>query len=480
VPKKKLPNIILIVLDTARAKSFSCYGYHRKTTPNIDRIAEEGVLYRWCFAPSNWTLPCHASLFTGLYPVNHGCNAYSLYLYENIPALPEILQNTGYNTVGISCNGLVSEPMGFRRGFNVFKECWGLGFSNFFLKGETRKERVKELIDLLRGGKFRALGRWFATRFLKNRLSVITNSVPYTRKALGVVKKVLKELLGHSSGPLFLFINLMGTHAVYNPPHPFRGTWSSRRMTHQKALGEIKAYPDYYDFYARPELQGKVNWAEITNFYDEELCFVDSVIGHIFEMVESAGFKQSTFFVITSDHGEMLGEHGLYGHIWGLYNEVIHIPMIISFPEFGFGRIVENPVQLHDLFATILEIADIPYPTPKDSISLCSSEKRTVAMSQDVDSEMDLVHIMGRNPDLSLTSPWASRSCAVVDEALIKAIATPSGYRELYDLRSDYLEEKNLGYNRKAETTGLLLCDGLFAPEGQNRKIPEQERVGDI
>lgn len=121
---KKLPNIILIVLDTARAKSFSCYGYHRKTTPNIDRIAEEGVLYKWCFSPANWTIPSHASLFTGLYPSEHGCHAGNPLLDENTPTLSELLRSVGYRTVGISCNGLVSELYGFRKGFDFFYEVW--------------------------------------------------------------------------------------------------------------------------------------------------------------------------------------------------------------------------------------------------------------------------------------------------------------------------------------------------------------------
>lgn len=449
MPKNKHPNIILIVLDTARAKNFSCYGYHRKTTPNIERIAEEGVLYKWCFSPANWTIPSHASLFTGLYPSKHLCTAYSLYLNENIVTLPEILRGAGYFTVGISCNGLISKTFGFERGFEIYKEYCGPGFLNFFLKGKTRKERFKELFCLFREGNFDAIGQWAIKKFLKNRLSVIANSVPYTRKAIYFAEKVIRQ----SSKPLFLFINLMEAHAVYNPPYPFRGKWSSPKISHQKALGKIKAYPDYYDYYAHPELQASVKWVELVNLYDEELCFVDSVIGYLFQLIESLGSHDNTFFIVTSDHGEMLGEHNLYGHVWGLYNELIHVPLVIRHPDFGSNKTVENVVQLHDLFSTILDIANLPYPAPEDSMSLCSSERRTVAICEDIDSEMDLVNINKRNPFLSICSPWDSCGWALIDESLIKIIETKWGYREVYDLKIDYSEEEKI----LTDTNGLEL-----------------------
>src|SRR3972149_8651863 len=118
------PNIIIIILDTARAQSFSCYGYKRKTTPNIDRIAQGAVLFENAISPSPWTLPAHASIFTGMYPSRHGCHERHKFLNRNLPTLPEILKNIGYRTIGISNNSWISKNFGFDRGFDSFIKLW--------------------------------------------------------------------------------------------------------------------------------------------------------------------------------------------------------------------------------------------------------------------------------------------------------------------------------------------------------------------
>jgi len=112
----RLPHIILVVMDTAAAKRCSVYGHTRPTTPGLERLAEEGVLYRYGFATSPWTIPSHLSLFSGLYPSEIGHESHANQVPEVFHTLPEILQQLGYHTVGISCNGLV----GHQRGFDVY------------------------------------------------------------------------------------------------------------------------------------------------------------------------------------------------------------------------------------------------------------------------------------------------------------------------------------------------------------------------
>jgi len=129
--KKKLPNIILIVLDTVGAKHMSLYGYHRRTTPNLERIAEECTVYNRCFAPSCWTIPSHASMFTGLYPSQHGSHEGNHILNENVQHLVSILKLMGYCTIGISSNFLVSPATGLCRGFDFFKDYSGSFFKRF-------------------------------------------------------------------------------------------------------------------------------------------------------------------------------------------------------------------------------------------------------------------------------------------------------------------------------------------------------------
>ncbi|HEY9073365.1 MAG TPA: sulfatase-like hydrolase/transferase, partial [Desulfobaccales bacterium] len=115
---QELPNIILIIMDAATAKRCSLYGHHRDTTPGLRRIAAEGVNYKYCFAPAVWTTPSHASLFSGLYPSEHLCDEKSFQLPQVFYSLPEILQQLGYLTVGISSNSILT----FQRGFEVYYE----------------------------------------------------------------------------------------------------------------------------------------------------------------------------------------------------------------------------------------------------------------------------------------------------------------------------------------------------------------------
>ena len=119
--KGKLPNIILIILDTVGAKHMSLYGYHRETTPHLERIADECLVYSRCFAPANWTIPSHASIFSGLYPSQHGLYGGSILFNENLHHIVPVLKMLGYRTLGISSNGLVSPYAGLCPGYDFFK-----------------------------------------------------------------------------------------------------------------------------------------------------------------------------------------------------------------------------------------------------------------------------------------------------------------------------------------------------------------------
>ncbi len=133
--KSKLPNIVLIVLDTLGAKHMSLYGYHRKNTPNLERLAEEFTVYTRCFAPSCWTIPSHASIFTGLYPSQHGAYDGKFTLNDNVQHLVPVLKGMGYRTMGISSNGLISPDSGICRGFDYYKD-----FGHWHRKSPNRKD----------------------------------------------------------------------------------------------------------------------------------------------------------------------------------------------------------------------------------------------------------------------------------------------------------------------------------------------------
>jgi arylsulfatase A-like enzyme len=137
----KPPNIILIVMDTAGAKHLSLYGYGRSTTPRLERLAEQGTVYRRCYAPGCWTTPSHGSLFTGLYPAQHGAYEGHYLLYDNVQHLVSVLKMLGYRTYGISSNYLVAPASGMCRGFDHFVD-FGAGFFNLFGQNNPSRRMI--------------------------------------------------------------------------------------------------------------------------------------------------------------------------------------------------------------------------------------------------------------------------------------------------------------------------------------------------
>ncbi|MEW6572165.1 MAG: sulfatase [Bacillota bacterium] len=442
MPKKKLPNIILIVLDTARAKSFSCYGYHRKTTPNIDRIAEEGVLYKWCFSPANWTIPSHASLFTGLYPSEHLCYAGNLFLDVNIPTLAELLRSIGYRTIGISCNGLVGKIYGFDRGFDIFHElCVRPNIVNVKpLAGTTITKKVIEVIKLLPARPYLAAKHILRALLMHLRTSM-SNSTPYTLRAFKLAQKYVSEYILRDKKPLFLFVNIMQTHERYNPPKRTRGKFGSNGFKYESILlGSTSFY--LRDFC--PHIPEGHMWEVLTSLYDEELLFADLCVGQLYSFLKLSRVMDNTVFIVTSDHGEMLGEHRLYGHMFSLHNEVIHVPLIVQYPDLKRGEVVHRIVQLHDLFSTICEITEIPYPTPLSSISLFGNNRRKWALVQDLDPLADVLSLKARQPDWDVTTHvptlWRFPSFAIIKSDLVKIIKPSNGSPFFFDIRTDYNE----------------------------------------
>jgi arylsulfatase A-like enzyme len=354
----KSPNIILIVCDTLGSKHMSLYGYHRNTTPNLDRLVgqERFVVYKRCFSTSCWTTPAHASLFTGLYPSEHGVNEDYGYLNDNLITLPGMLRELGYQTFGISSNGLVGRPTGLSRGFGDFKE-----LERWFLFSKPNN-RLTILMNVL-WNKYRGSNR--------GKAGVLKNSTPFTAKALEISRKVITG----KTKPFFLFINLMQTHHKYTPPKNFRGTWSDMSFP-------LKSHTqDFFRHYAGDYFKKEVV-THFENLYDEEVLFLDSVLGQYIEYVKGVVDFENTMIVITSDHGESFGEENHVGHIFTLHNPLTWVPLIIKYPSnvYGGGSSADALAQLNDIFATISEIVGSPFPNPESSVSLLSSKRKLALM----------------------------------------------------------------------------------------------------
>ena len=320
------PNIVLITLDTVRADHFSTYGYHRPTTPNLDRLAAQGVLFENAIATTSWTLPSHASMFTGLLPHQHGANA-SWPLDSNEWTVAEVLRRKDYETAGFNAN------------YTYGLAAWGLG----------------DGFDLYQDGTSSV--RYNVTRTLAGRIIVAPLYEHYVRfdvlprhNAEEVNHEVVRWLRGRSERPFFLFINYLDAHDPYRAPPPFEDHFGSvpDSVLRKVSLGA--------GLHLENPLRAEEH-ASVVAGYDNCLAFLDEHIGRLLKTLADTPALSNTVVIVTADHGEALGEHGVYGHGVDLHREVLHVPLIVAGPGIPAGRRIDRLVSLRELFPTVLDLA---------------------------------------------------------------------------------------------------------------------------
>jgi arylsulfatase A-like enzyme len=326
------PNVILITLDTVRADHLSLYGYARPTTPRLDRWAERGVVFANAIAPSCWTLPSHASIFTGLLPHQHGAN-FAEPLSRRWWTLGEVLSWRGYETAGFTSN-LIFGGMG-----------WGMGNGLRDYDDDSVSLR-HNLRSLLLGG---TLLDPLYRRYLRP-------DGFERREARQINRDVLRWLQHRSPRPYYLFINYFDAHGPYLVPpsygsrfgtvSPWRLGQIDRAIVAENNSGRLSAGED----------------AALNTSYDNCLAYLDDSVGALLDALARLPDGQNTIVIITSDHGESFGEHGTYSHGFNLYREVLHVPLIVLGPGIPAGRRIPRVVRLQDLFQTVLHLTGMHNP----------------------------------------------------------------------------------------------------------------------
>jgi arylsulfatase A-like enzyme len=462
----KLPNIVLIVLDTVGAKHLSLYGYERPTTPNLERIAGECSVYSRCFAPACWTVPSHASIFTGLYPSQHGAFESRFLLRDNLPHLVPVLKAQGYTTIGISTNSLVSPASGLCQDFDEFHDLGSHDRSRILagLQGSDHNEAgqgsngnlsarlqtavssrsaISNMVGYLwetgQAGEVLKTSMKMATRQAAKwlRPHPIDNATPYTRKTQSLMRDIFKKRLASKDSPFFLFVNVLQAHQNYCPP--------MRRRRFSSWHDRVTASPQKFYFHgASPDLTRLVT--TYGNLYDDEILYLDAVIGRLWRMFQSASLFEDTVVIITSDHGEHFGEKGHYTHILSLYNELLWVPLIIRFPRsLALPGLDRRLISLTDLYATILDLVDSPLPRPETSYSLLASPQRALAISQCVYPEMWQRYLEPKQElSRSQGENFSPPVFAVTTEGGLKLIGKRDGSLEIYDLKESLLENRDI------------------------------------
>ncbi len=481
-----MPNIILMVLDTVGAKHLSLYGYQRPTTPNLERIAQESTVYNRCFAPACWTVPSHASMFTGLYPSQHGAFEGTFLLRDNLPHLVPALRALGYATIGISTNSLVSPASGLCQDFEEFHDLGARDRSRILagLQGADHLEggqgnlsaRLRKAISSSHALKDIWRYLWEtgeAGEVLKTSLSLvgkqaakwlspgpIDNATPFTEKTVALTDEILRRRTGAGS-PFFLFVNFLQAHQNYCPPitrRRFSG-WGDR----------VGVSPQKFYFQeASPELARLV--ATYGNLYDDEILYLDAVLGRIWNLLRDSSLLENTVVIITSDHGEHLGEKGHYTHILSLYNELLWVPLLVHFPRhLASPGLDPRLVSLTDLYATILDAVDSPLPRPETSCSLLAPPQREMAIAQCVYPEMWQKYLEPKQAQAASRGEGFSPPVfAVVTDAGLKLIEKRDGSLEAYDLQENLIENQDLSTALSPETlnTYRVLLEALKTETG--------------
>jgi arylsulfatase A-like enzyme len=338
------PNVLFVVLDTVRKDRLTVYGHDEPTTPALADFADEARVYEQATAPAPWTLPVHASLFTGLYPSEHNATQETPYL-EDATTLAESLSAAGYATSCYSSNAWITPYTHLTDGFddqdNFFKVMPG---------------------DLLSG----PLARIWKTmndnerlRSLADRVVELGNSI-HERLAAGggedsktpAVIDRTQSFIDDADGPFFSFINLMDAHLPYHPPEEYveqfaPGVDSTDICQNSKA----------YNCGARDIDDDE--WEDIRGLYDAEIRHMDDQLDRLFAWLKAEGLWDETMVVVCADHGELHGEHGLYGHEFNIYDELVNVPLLVKHPDLPAGRDDDTPVELLDLYHTILDATGV-------------------------------------------------------------------------------------------------------------------------
>lgn len=399
------PNILFIVLDTMRRDRLSAYGYPRPTSPEFDAFAAQGTLFDRAIAAAQWTIPSHASMFTGLYPSTHSLTQADGMLSGSYPALAEILRGGGYHTVAFCNNPLVGVlNNGLQRGFERF---YNYASAAPFRPVEARRSKFRrETLRLFRRHFARPIGNWFAHSDFLFRMSLNPIFVPLWTRLInykGNTVLSIDDLIDYwkqhqaedTQQPMFAFLNLMGSHLPYNPPQDVLDRIAPELRRDRQAYDFMRRFNSEAARWASPTDPPLHDWeqAALNGFYDAEIAHQDAHLGRLLDSLRKSGGLENTLVIICADHGEGHGDHHFFGHGFVVYQELVHVPLVIHYPDvFPAGARIETNVSTRRIFHTVLEAAGIQPPLDEADPNgdLAALTLRQVANGAD-DSERGLV-----------------------------------------------------------------------------------------
>lgn len=434
------PDIFLLTVDTLRADHLSCLRDDEYiATPNLDRLAQDGELYTNAMSCANQTVPSYAALLTGCYPSSLGIRVTSR-LREDVLTLPELLKRQGYQTGCWTVAGAVGQENGIARGFDRYR----LVSSNKFrtLSGADwvirLHERLVKLQDRL------PLARW-----LDNLLWRVTTLHKYWLEMNGrlgpsggpVIVRELKEWCDTEPGSVFVLANFFDPHSPYHPP---RRHWR-RELTAREYLSVMKVNLDHWNNIIRSKTLREKDRSVLQRLYKSEVTYVDELIGEFLDYLRGSGRYDDALIVVLADHGESLGAHGLLGHWHALYEDLIHVPLMIKWPG-GFRKgQVGSLVQNVDIFPTLIEYLQIEDGPAVEGISLLAPlPAGRLGIAEQLDNPVDIYENRPGFDRWQAAMSDFNYTAVALRKGSYKYIAYSDGRRELFDLAQDPDEIRDL------------------------------------
>jgi arylsulfatase A-like enzyme len=450
LPPSAARNVVLIVWDTVGACDVSAYGYERMTTPNLKRWAGKGVQYNFAMAPAPWTYPTHTTLFTGQWPMKLN-SQWRFKLDTADPTLAEYLASRGYQTAGFAANtNCCTYETGLARGFAHFED---YSLAPWSLLSRTMP------------------GQWvLANLVMLGELSGLRYGGSYDKKWITLQSAGAHQIstrffdwLGRrrSDRPFFAFLNYFDAHEPYVPSPEFAKKFGVRPESRE----DFQFLFDYVG--ASKTLAGRRRLIMARDCYHDCIALLDDQLGRLLKGLKGQGLLENTTVIITGDHGEGFGIHGIFGHSYTVNLEEIAVPLVILSPTAPAGRMVDNAVSLCDVPATVVDLLGLSAGSPFPGRSLTAywgaevtgvtPHNTTPVFSERADGTALTAH-----PTAMMSAGWFQMSLVASGMHYTRDAL---GVEQLYDLRTDSLELTNLmlspGGELRVKSVRAMLLDFL-------------------
>jgi arylsulfatase A-like enzyme len=450
VPPAEGPNVLIIVWDTVRADHLSTWGYERETTPRLTEFAKEAVLYERAISPAMWTLPSHASMFTGLPPRAHGAYPGHKWLDNGFTTMAEWYVQHGYTTYLFSANPYLDDQCNLTQGFDKAEFPWEPRW-----KKKAQKATVGKIIE---NDASNGLGPlWKETLYPDGRgKDKVKDAGAVTAEALmaWVDERPAKDR------PFLAVLNYMEAHVPRIPSMESRkALFDDETIQAQLALDQAFPFLIAYTVKLHEYTPEQVEVIEST--YDAALRDLDAATGVLFDKLAASGLLDNTVVILTADHGEHLGEHHLMDHKFSVYNPLVHVPLVIRYPKRMQPARVQQVVSTLEIWGTISELTGVPLPEGTMTRSLLNLEALPAEAYSELMAPTPQAFIRMRkvHKDFDETPYNFTYGAVTVQDA--KCIERNDGRRELYAMPGDSLETTDLASQDPARTAAV--CDKIGA-----------------